>query len=132
MKLIGQDAQVTLSISTLQGITPNFSGAASIMAFARSIREQEGTETVNVAAIGDKRDKTRVKRGNTRIELELLVDVSGPIAHGMIGHYAQVVITPLSGLGAISEPYVGVITERSLDVPDNEQIERLVIMCDAD
>jgi len=130
-RLVGQDCSVTLNIGGTWDGTPNWEGANSVKALARSVRLSDTVSVHEVGtALGDTTRKIRPQRASYRCELELFVLNSGIVAIDE-GEYASVVFNELSGLGA-NHTYTGLVTEVTLDVPDGPTIQRIVIECNAE
>jgi hypothetical protein len=129
-KLVGQNAVVQTTDLGLQDGVPATGTAVPLISLARSITIADSTDTADTSALGDTRKTTQVLRGATEITIELFVPATGAQFDGLIGHYFLVEYKELSTLGSF-KTFNGVLTARTLEMPDGAQVERLTIMCDA-
>jgi hypothetical protein len=129
-KLVGQNAVVQTTDLGPQDGVPATGTAVPLISLARSITIADSTDTADTSALGDTRKTTQVLRGATEITIELFVPATGAQYDNAIGHYFTVEYKELSTLGSF-KTFNGVLTARTLEMPDGAQVERLTFMCDA-
>lgn len=140
-KLIGQDCALQLTLGGLADGVPNYTTATVYKSYARSISIDESAEVENVAALGDTRDKYRVKRTSTKVRIEGLVpdtgfvlnaaagSATGSVDNTTVGCYCKVEYKEISGLSAY-RMWEGIITQWSGSSPDGAAVESMEVTCD--
>lgn len=137
-KIIGEDAAIQLKIGT-----PNNSGVIvfgsyiTVTCTAQKITIDDSVELVNTKALCDARKKFRSHSGSSKIDIDLLVNISGfgfllNSRATPIGLVCRVEVLEQSGL---STPvvFIGIIESWKGEISTGTAtMEKLSITCDAD
>ena len=133
-RLLGQDCAVTIEDGGAFDGTPTYAGGAAILAvtaFARSISIKEDVSTRDMRGLGNTTKRLRpANDAGHSVELKLLVESTGAIVI-TLGHYYKVTFKALSSFVSAST-YEGIAVSQSVEAPDGEQVQTIVIEGPAD
>ena len=128
-RLVGQDCDVTLADGGAWDGDNTIGAATSYKARAKSVRVEDSISVHEMGtALGDTTRKIRPQRSQIRAEIDLQVLNTGILTGFSVGNVASLVLDPLlttTTTGVYT--YTGLVMSNSLDVPDGEQVQRLVI-----
>lgn len=129
-RLIGQDCACSIYDGGVFGGTPSYGAEIPVQAFAKSISLKEEMGTRDMRGLGDTTKRLRpAQDSGFSVELKLLIGSGGAVAV-TTGHYAKVVFKSLSSFSPGT--YIGIVTSQSIEAPDGEQVQTLVLEGPAD
>lgn len=127
-KLIGAQATMTTAFAGDQDGSPSaYSTAENQQALLKSWSCKVNYSTVNLAALADTEEQLQVIRASGSVDIEAFVDATnGPQFYDNKGQYAKFIITPKSGITALT--FTGVVTAYEYSGSNtSEQTEKMTI-----
>ena len=129
-RLLGQDILCSIYAGGAFDGTPGYGAEQVVEALARSVSYKEDVSTRDMRGLGSTAKRMRpANDAGWSLELKLLVS-SGGLVTVVTGQYAKVVLKLLSSFSAST--YEGIVVSQSIEAPDGEQIQTIVIEGPAD
>lgn len=122
-RLIGPDCLITIALGGLANGGPfTFaSPATNIKAISRRIKIDEEVKMVDVSGLGDGLEMGRAKRSKATLDVEMFVSSAGLLLADKVGYALKMTVTPVTG--GTAESFVGTVTKRGHEAPDDAQVE---------